>query len=207
MTETNLLLFVAASLALILVPGPDMIYVMTRGISQGKPAGLVSAVGVCCGILVHTAFAVIGLSAILAQSAVAFSLVKYVGAAYLVYLGIRTILDRDSFASPERTGRSKLAVVFRQGLLSNVLNPKVALFFLAFLPQFVDPAVASAYQMLAFGSAFTLMTLAALTTVALAAGALGELLKRKAALTGALRWLSGSALVALGLRLALPERR
>jgi threonine/homoserine/homoserine lactone efflux protein len=208
MPDTNLLLFVTASLALIVVPGPDMIYVLTRGVSQGKAAALVSAVGVCSGIQVHTAFAALGLSAILAQSALAFSLVKYAGAAYLFYVGVRTILEKKGFAAPERAGRAKLSVVFRQGVLSNVLNPKVALFFLAFLPQFVDPAAgAVGLQMLGFGFAFTLMGLAVLSVVALTSGVLGERLRNSPPLVNILSWLTGSVLVALGLRLAVPERR
>ncbi len=208
MPDTNLLLFLTASLALIVVPGPDMIYVLTRSLSQGRSAGLVSAVGVCSGVLVHTAFAAVGLSAILAQSAVAFSVLKYAGAAYLLYLGIRTILDREGFAAPGRAERARLVTVFRQGVLSNVLNPKVALFFLAFLPQFVDPqAGAAGLQMLAFGIAFTLMGLAVLSVVALFSGALGEWLRSRSSFAGALRWLTGSVLVGLGLRLAIPDRR
>lgn len=208
MNDTNLLLFVTASLALILVPGPDMIYVLTRGLSQGRSAGLVSAAGVSSGALVHTAFAAVGLSAILAQSALAFSVVKYLGAAYLIYLGIRTILDRQALAVPDRAGRARLRVVFRQGVLSNVLNPKVALFFLAFLPQFVDPAGgASALQMLALGAAFALMGLAVLCIMALFSGALGDFLKSRPSFANALRWLSGGVLVALGLRLAVPNVR
>lgn len=208
MNDTNLLLFVTASLALILVPGPDMIYVLTRGLSQGRSAGLVSAAGVSSGALVHTAFAAVGLSAILAQSALAFSVVKYLGAAYLIYLGIRTILDRQALAVPDRAGRARLRVVFRQGVLSNVLNPKVALFFLAFLPQFVDPAGgASALQMLALGAAFALMGLAVLCIMALFSGALGDFLKSRPSFANALRWLSGGVLVALGLRLAVPNAR
>jgi threonine/homoserine/homoserine lactone efflux protein len=208
MPDTNLLLFVTASLALIAVPGPDMIYVLTRGVSQGRAAALVSAVGVCSGIQVHTAFAALGLSAILAQSALAFSLVKYAGAAYLFYLGVRTMLEKKGFAAPERAGRAKLSIVFRQGVLSNVLNPKVALFFLAFLPQFVDPAAgAVGLQMLGFGFAFTLMGLTVLSVVALTSGVLGERLRNSPPLANILRWLTGSVLVALGLRLAVPERR
>ena len=208
MPDTNLLLFVTASLALIVVPGPDMIYVLTRGVSQGRTAGLISATGVCCGILVHTSFAAVGLSAILAQSALAFSVVKYAGAAYLLYLGVRTVLDREGFAAPERARRARLSIVFRQGILSNVLNPKVALFFLAFLPQFVDPAAwAAGLQMLGFGIAFTLMGLAVLSVVALTSGVLGERLRSNPSFAGILRWLTGSVLVALGLRLAVPERR
>jgi len=206
--DTNLLLFVTASLALIVVPGPDMIYVLTRGVSQGKPAGLVSAAGVCSGVLVHTGFAAVGLSAILAQSAVAFSVVKYAGAAYLVYLGVRTILDKEGFASPGRAERARLATVFRQGMLTNVLNPKVALFFLAFLPQFVEPAAGTTgWQMLAFGIAFTLMGLVVLSVVALCSGALGQWFRSRPSFVGALRWITGSVLVGLGLRLAIPERR
>ena len=208
MPDTNLLLFVTASLALIVVPGPDMIYVLTRGVSQGRAAGLVSAVGVCSGLQVHTAFVALGLSAILAQSALAFSMVKYAGAAYLFYLGVRTMLDKEGFSAPDRAERTKLRVVFRQGVLSNVLNPKVALFFLAFLPQFVDPGAGTpGLQMLGFGFAFTLMGLAVLSIVALTSGALGERLKRSPSLASALRWLTGSVLVALGLRLAIPQRR
>ena len=207
MPDTNLLLFFTASLVLIVVPGPDMIYVLTRSLSQGRSAGLVSAAGVCSGVLVHTAFAAVGLSSILAQSAVAFSVVKYAGAAYLLYLGIRTILDKEGFAAPGRAEKARLATVFRQGVLSNVLNPKVALFFLAFLPQFVDPALGAAgLQMLALGVAFTLMGLAVLSVVALFSGALGEWLRGRTSLVGALRWLTGSILVGLGLRLAVPER-
>ena len=204
MPDTNLLLFVTASLALIVVPGPDMIYVLTRGVSQGRAAGLVSAVGVCSGLQVHTAFAALGLSAILAQSALAFSVVKYAGAAYLFYLGVRTMLDREGFSAPDRAERTRLPLVFRQGVLSNVLNPKVALFFLAFLPQFVDPDKGTVgLQMLGFGFAFTLMGLAVLSIVALTSGALGERLKRSRSLANVLRWLTGSVLVALGLRLAI----
>ena len=208
MPDTNLLLFVTASLALIVVPGPDMIYVLTRGVSQGRAAGLVSAIGVCSGILVHTAFAAVGLSAILAQSALAFSVVKYAGAAYLFYLGVKTILNREGFAAPERAELARLRIVFRQGVLSNVLNPKAALFFLAFLPQFVDPAAGAAGpQMVGLGLAFTLMGLAVLSAVALTSGVLGVRLRRSTSLAGVLRWLRGSVLVALGLRLAIPERR
>lgn len=139
MPDTNLLLFVTASLALIVVPGPDMIYVLTRGVSQGRPAALVSAAGVCSGVLVHTAFAAVGLSAILARSAVAFSVVKYAGAAYLVYLGIRTILDKEGFAAPAAP-RGRGSRVSSVRAFSRTSSTKVALFFLAFLPQFVDPS-------------------------------------------------------------------
>ena len=123
--ETNVALFVAASLALIATPGPDMIYVVTRGVAQGRRSALVSACGVCSGLAVHTSFAAIGLSALLAQSAVAFSVVKYAGAAYLIYLGIKTLSSKERFAiSGEMRQTRGLGSAFFQGVASNVLNPK-----------------------------------------------------------------------------------
>jgi threonine/homoserine/homoserine lactone efflux protein len=207
--ETNIALFLAASLALIATPGPDMIYVVTRGVAQGRRAALVSACGVCSGLAVHTSFAAIGLSALLARSAVAFSVVKYAGAAYLIYLGLKTFLSKKSLALCGETGPTKgLGSVFLQGVASNVLNPKVALFFLAFLPQFVSPDAGSAVlQMLALGAVFALLGLLSLTLVAYFSGTLGERLGGSPRFASALRWFSGSVLVGLGLRLALPERR
>jgi threonine/homoserine/homoserine lactone efflux protein len=126
--ETNIALFLAASLALIATPGPDMIYVVTRGVAQGRRAALFSALGMCSALTVHTTFAAIGLSALLAQSAVAFSVVKYAGAAYLVYLGIKTVLSKESFAlTGETTTTAGLGSTLLQGVASNVLSPKVAL--------------------------------------------------------------------------------
>ena len=140
--ETNFLLFLAASLPLIMTPGPDMIYVATRGISRGRRVALLSASGVGLGYVVHTVLAVAGLSALLQQSATAFLAVKYAGAAYLFYLGVRTLFDKGGFASLRADagkGRTDdLVRVFFQGTVTSVLNPKGVLFFLAFLPQFVS---------------------------------------------------------------------
>jgi threonine/homoserine/homoserine lactone efflux protein len=207
--DTNLTLFIVASLALILTPGQDNIYVITRGIAGGRKVALVSAWGVCCGLVVHTVFAAVGLSAILAQSAVAFSVVKYVGAGYLIYLGVKTLLDRGSFAPPEgREGESpSLKKVFLQGVVSNVLNPKVALFFLAFLPQFVDPgAGGGAPQFLALGAMFVLLSLVVTGVIAFFSGSLGGLLRTRPVFSNVLRWLTGCVLVGLGVRLALQRR-
>lgn len=136
-TET-LLLFCVTAFALIITPGPNQIYIIARSTSQGRKAGLLSVLGVDTGTLVHVVAASLGLSALLASSALAFSIVKYVGASYLIYLGIRTWLskaDTPELATPELSSGKR---VFFQGMLTNVLNPKVALFFLAFLPQFVN---------------------------------------------------------------------
>jgi threonine/homoserine/homoserine lactone efflux protein len=158
---------------------------------------------------VHTFFAAIGLSALLASSAVAFSVVEYVGAAYLIYLGIRTVLSRENFvASREMRQTRGLGGIFFQGVASNVLNPKVALFFLAFLPQFVSPDAGSAVvQMLVLGVVFGILGLLFLSIVAYFSGTLGDWLGDRPGFAGALRWFSGSVLVGLGLRLALPDRR
>lgn len=208
--EVNLLLFLAASLALIATPGPDMIYVITRGVAQGRRAALISAWGVCSGLIVHTSFAAIGLSALLQRSAAAFQVVKYVGAAYLIYLGVRTLLDRENFAGIRggSAAAKRLKVIFLQGIASNVLNPKVALFFLAFLPQFVEPAAGSgALQMLLLGAVFAVLATSIFSVIALFCGDLGERLLSRPGFANALRWFTGSVLVGLGLRLALPDRR
>ena len=138
MTLTNFMLFLSTSWLLIITPGPDLIYVMTRGIGQGKKAGLISALGVTSGLLVHTVFAALGLAVVLRTSAVAFTLVKAAGALYLIYLGIKTLMDKGQLELSAKVSHVKTRDLYVQGIVSNVFNPKVALFFMAFLPQFVD---------------------------------------------------------------------
>jgi threonine/homoserine/homoserine lactone efflux protein len=206
--ETNLILFLTASLALIVAPGPDNILVLTRGIAQGRGAALVSAAGASVGLVIHSAFAATGLSALLQQSASAYSVVKYAGAAYLIYLGIKTLLDRESFAVAGETAPARLGSVFFQAVASNVLNPKVALFFLAFLPQFADPAAGDAApQLLVLGLTFTLLTWMIFSVLGYFSGSLGNWLASRPKLADGLRWLTGGVLIGLGLRLALPDRR
>lgn len=208
MPGTASILFLTASVALIVTPGPDMIYVVTRGVAQGRAAGLVSAWGACSGLLVHTALASVGLTALLQSSATAFTVVKYLGAGYLIYLGVKAILNRESFSVPQGPApKLRLGKVYLQGVASNLLNPKIALFFLAFLPQFVSPASGSAAgQMLLLGLVFTVLALLVFNVIAYFSGTLGDWLARKPAFAGGLRWFSGSVLIGLGLRLALPER-
>ena len=209
--DANLALFFAASLALIATPGQDNIYILTRGIAQGRPAALVSAWGVCAGLLVHTAFAVLGLSAILASSAVAFSVVKYAGAAYLVYLGLRMVLSREALALPEEEGGRSAGTreVFLQGVASNVLNPKVALFFLAFLPQFASADTGGSHlQFLFLGLLFVALSLVVTTLLALFCGAVGGWLRDKpGGVADVVGKAAGGVLVALGVRLALSDAR
>ncbi len=135
---TNLLLFIGAALVLLLTPGPAVFYIVTRSVEQGRLAGIVSSLGIQVGTLCHVVAAALGLSAVLMSSAVVFSVVKYAGAAYLVYLGVRTLTGRAGEAAWGDGGRRKFSRLFMDGVMVNVLNPKTAAFFLAFLPQFVD---------------------------------------------------------------------
>lgn len=208
MSGASLGYFVIASLALIATPGQDMIYVITRSLAQGRFAGVCSAVGVCLGILVHTALAAFGLGAILQASEGVFFALKLVGAAYLVYLGIRLLLTRGGpgFAATASGPLSPLALV-RQGMLSNVTNPKMVLFFLAFLPQFVDPSSAHATRDLVFlGVLYAVLALPVKSGVALAAGSLAERMRRRPSTLAWVNRFSGAVLVGLGLRLAASER-
>jgi threonine/homoserine/homoserine lactone efflux protein len=207
--DANIVLFVAASLVVIVAPGPDNVYVLTRGVAQGREVALASAWGMCSGLLFHTTLAAFGLSAILARSAVAFSAVKYAGAAYLVYLGVRALLSKEELAaSAEEAPAVRLRSFFLRGLTMNILNPKVAVFFLAFLPQFASPATdGAALRLVALGLIFALLSLVVFSAIALFSGLLGDRLSQNPRFVNTLRWLTGCVLVGLGLRLALSGRQ
>jgi threonine/homoserine/homoserine lactone efflux protein len=197
-------LFVAAALALLLVPGPAVIYVVARSVEGGRLRGLVSVLGVELGTLLHVVFAAAGLSAIVVSSAAAFSVVKWLGAAYLVWLGLRQILGRDGGdEEPALSGGGENRLrIFSQSVLVQVLNPKVALFFLAFLPQFVDPSRGAAWtQVVVLGA--TLATLGLFTDglYALLGGTAGEWIRKQrsgAGLRRAGRYVTGGVYIALG---------
>jgi threonine/homoserine/homoserine lactone efflux protein len=141
---TDLALFVAAGLLLNVTPGPDMLYILGRTMSQGRRGGTVAALGIAAGLWVHTVAAAVGLSALLAASATAYTIVKWLGTIYLVYVGLSLLISRPTTrTSPPALRAASLRKVFVQGFLTNVLNPKVALFFVAFLPQFVDPGTSN----------------------------------------------------------------
>jgi threonine/homoserine/homoserine lactone efflux protein len=195
-------LFVAAALVLLVVPGPSVLYIVARSIEGGRTAGFVSVLGVPTVAILHIAFATLGLSAILASSAVAFSVVKWLGAAYLVWLGLRQIFGRDEGDDEVAVGPARLSRVFSQGVLVNTLNPKTALFFLAFLPQFVDPSRGAAWtQILLLGATFVILALCSDGLYALLSGTAGGWLRRKiegASFRRGQRFISGSILIALG---------
>jgi threonine/homoserine/homoserine lactone efflux protein len=193
----TLLVFVVASLALIAIPGPNHLYIVARGIAQGRRAGVASAFGVEIGTLVHIAAAAAGLTYLIAQSATLFGVLKWAGAAYLIYLGIRALTSKEApeqqAAPPERLRR-----VFLEGVLVNVLNPKVILFFLAFLPQFVDPARDAPAQILILGLVTASLGLASNLVYAVTAGTLGDRLRHRA-----LKYVRGVVYLALGIATAL----
>lgn len=206
--STKFILFVGVAWALILAPGPDMLYVITRGVSQGRRAGMLSAVGVVCGILVHTTAAAFGLTLILQTSALAFLVVKYVGAIYLIYLGIKAWQDKSTFHLQASTSSVSFRKVFWQGVLSNVLNPKIAIFFLAFLPQFVDKESSHVtLQMVILGLTFACFGLCFLLAVGYSSGTIGSWLTRRPQYAQFLQRLAGGILIGLGIRLALTERQ
>jgi threonine/homoserine/homoserine lactone efflux protein len=201
------ILFVGVSWALILAPGPDMLYVITRGVTQGRRAGMLSAVGVVCGILVHTTAAAFGLTLILQTSAMAFLVVKTLGAMYLIYLGIKAWRDKSTFSVQASASSVSFHRVFWQGVLSNVLNPKIAIFFLAFLPQFVERGSRNVpLQMIFLGLTFACFGLCFLLALGYSSGKIGGLLTRRPQYAQALQRLAGGILIGLGIRLALTER-
>jgi threonine/homoserine/homoserine lactone efflux protein len=198
----SLWLFSLAALALLLVPGPAVLYIVAQSVDHGRLAGFVSVAGVHLGTLVHTVAAAVGLSALIVSSALAFSVVKYAGAAYLIYLGIRRLLDRDSPARVVVSSRP-LAQLFWRGAVVNVLNPKTALFFFAFVPQFVDPEQAVWSQVAVFGLVFMALGFVSDGLYALTAGTFGTWLRRRPAI---LRYGSGSVYVGLGALTAFSKR-
>lgn len=205
---TKFALFITVSWALILAPGPDMIYVITRGMTHGRKAGMLSAIGVVCGILVHTIAAALGLTVIFQTSALAFLIVKYVGAGYLIYLGIKAWRDKSVIGLQVDSSSTSARQLFWQGVLSNVLNPKIAIFFLAFLPQFVDKGSSQVtMQLIALGLTFAFLGLLFLLVVGYSSGTLGGWITQRPQVAQFLGRLSGGILVALGVRLALTERR
>lgn len=204
--KTAFLTFLFAAFMLNIAPGPDMLYVIGRSLGQGRKAGIVSALGIFVGCWAHILAASFGIAAILRSSPIAFNLVRYAGAAYLVYLGGKMLLQRGTLAQhpPKPAG---LAAIFRQGVITNVLNPKVALFFLAFLPQFVDVRRGSVvWQILLLGLIFNLGGTLVNLGVAHAGGTLGELLRRNARFARLQQWFTGLVFIGLGARLAWQRR-
>jgi threonine/homoserine/homoserine lactone efflux protein len=201
---TRFPLFIVASLSLLLIPGPAVLYIVTRSIDQGRLAGVVSVLGIEVGGLFHVAAAALGLSAILLSSATAFTVVKYLGAAYLIYLGIRKLILPDKLEAGQSAAPASLKRIFSQGVVVNVLNPKTALFFFAFLPQFADSSRGSiAVQMLLLGSTFVALATITDGLYAILSGTFGYWLKGNARFLRFQRYFAGTVYIGLGLTTAL----
>jgi threonine/homoserine/homoserine lactone efflux protein len=201
-------LFVVASIVLLLTPGPAVLFIVARSVAQGRSAGLVSVLGIHLGTIVHIVAAAVGLSALVVSSALAFAIVKYLGAAYLIWIGLRTLLAKDPEPQGVEIPDEPLRRVFRDGFVVNLFNPKTAIFFLAFLPQFVDPARGAVHwQIIALG--FTFMGLGMLSDAmfALIAGAAGEFLRRNRRFLRLQRWFAGTSFIGLGITAALATRK
>lgn len=201
---SRLSLFISVALLLVFMPGPNTLYIIARSIQQGRRAGIVSSLGVQVGSLLHIAAAALGLSALLLSSALAFNAVKYAGAAYLIYLGVKTLLTKEK-VGPTRAGqKARLSRVFYQGVVVNLLNPKTALFFFAFLPQFIDPARGRvAVQIILLGSVLVLLGTLSDMVYALAAGSVGNWLRGNLKFLRAQRVFAGSVYIGLGAVTAL----
>lgn len=198
--------FVVSALAVIAAPGPDIFYVLSRAISGGKRIGSISAFGIASGEVLHTLLAIFGLAALLQASAAAFLIVKYIGAVYLVYLGMRAIRERNGVALESLRLVSDWRV-FRQGVLTNLFNPKAVLFYVSFLPQFVSPIHGHAQLQLVFlGVTFAVLDLICLMALACSAGHVNAWLTRKPQNARRVRMATGTLLVGLGVRLAFTER-
>ena len=205
--SSTLFLFAGAALALIVVPGPAVLYIVAQSIDRGRLAGFVSALGVAVGGLVHVTAAAIGLSSLLVSSATAFNAVKYAGAAYLIGLGLWTLLRRVDEPAVEIPKERKLSRRFWQGVVVNILNPKTALFFFAFLPQFVDPDKGSAaLQIGVLGLVFVTLAVASDSAWALAAGTASERLRGNRRFLAVQRYVSGSVFCGLGALTAVAKR-
>lgn len=195
----SLWIFVAAAVVLLVTPGPSVLFIIARSVDQGVRAGLVSVAGLALGGVVHVTAAGLGLSAILLSSALAFATVKYVGAAYLVYLGLRTLMSARATAELGSPVRQPLKRIFRDAVVVQILNPKAALFFFAFLPQFVDSNRGSPLlQILLLGGIYHGMALVTDSAYAVAAGKLGHWVRRSARVVRVQRRVSGATYIGLG---------
>ena len=205
---TTLLAFIGASMIVLLTPGPGVLYVVTRGAVQGRRAGIVSAVGLSAGAFVHVIAAVVGLSAILATSATAFTIVKFAGAAYLIWIGVQAILSRGGLAKPDTVAPQPMRRLFLDGVVISIFNPKIAIFFLAYLPLFTDPALGSVTLQLAIlGSLYCVLSVISDGAYAILASGASGWFRERMLNSPVMRYLTGSIFVGLGVHAALATQQ
>ena len=205
---TQLLLFVGASFLLCLAPGPDNIYVLTQGMTKSKKAAIVTTLGLCSGLIIHTSAAAFGISVIFQSSEIAFNIVKYLGAAYLLYIAYQAFKYRnEALDLRTQNSSSELKKLFVKGFIMNILNPKVSIFFLAFLPQFVNTQSGNIpIQMILLGLIFMLMTVIVFSSIGIAANILSSKLLEKPSIVKYMNILTSFILVSLSLKMALSQR-
>lgn len=206
--SANLVLFCVAAFVLIVTPGPNFFYVLTRGAAQGRRAGVIAACGLGAGVLVHTTLATLGVAAVVRSSYLAFRAIKYGGSVYLIVLGIRALRERPEAPATTPAMMVSDARVFWQSIVASMTNPKTILFFLSFLPQFVaGPPAAASRQMLVLGGIYMLLTVMVYSTIACLAGSATRWLREGQVRAARLRWLTGTSFIGLGVWAALPDRR
>jgi len=205
---TQLLLFIAASFLLCLAPGPDNIYVLTQGMTKSKKAAIITTFGLCTGLIIHTSAAALGISVIFQTSQMAFNIVKYAGAAYLLYIAYQAFKYRNEpLDLSVQNSSSELKKLFFKGFIMNILNPKVSIFFLAFLPQFVNTQAGNVpIQMITLGIIFMIMTVIVFSSIGIAANLLSSKLQKNPSIVKVMNILTSTILVALGIKLALSSR-
>lgn len=207
MEISQLAYFLGASILLTIAPGPDNVFVVTQGITRGRKAAVLTAIGMCSGISVHTTAASLGISAVFYSSAVAFSMVKFAGAAYLLFLAWKTVRERRDIELRGNGRQLSGFALFKRGFIMNVLNPKVALFFVAFLPQFVSPGSGNvALTMIILGLIFMVQGMIIFTAIGLLSGAIGSYLLQKPKAARIFAWLTAGIFATLGIRLALAQK-
>ncbi len=205
--QSQLIYFIAASAALTLLPGPDILFVLTQSISQGKKAGVATASGLCTGVLVHTTAAALGISALLYESALAFEIVKYAGAAYLLYLAWNALKESEELISSASVREADAFALYRRGIFMNVLNPKVALFSLAFLPQFVNPGSGNApMQMMFLGIIFMVQAWLIFSAISVFAGTVSEKITQRLGIGRYINWGKAGIYTMIGVKLALSHK-
>ena len=205
---TQLMIFLGASFILCLVPGPDNIYVLTQGMTKSKKAAIVTTLGLCSGLIIHTTAAALGISVIFQTSESAFNIVKYAGAAYLLYIAYQAFKYRNEpLDLSVQNSSSELKKLFAKGFIMNILNPKVSIFFLAFLPQFVNTQAGNIpMQMITLGVIFMIMTVIVFSSIGIAANLLSSKLKSNPNIVRYMNILTSTVLVGLGIKLALSQR-
>lgn len=205
---SQLLAFCLTASLLIVTPGPNFIYVLTRGTTQGRRAALLSALGLGMGVLIHTSLACIGISAFIHSSYVAFQVLKYLGSLYLIYVGLKTLRNSKTLSSDALHSSATSPHILWQSIITSLTNPKTMLFFLSFLPQFVSGSLGnSTSQLFLLGGIYMLLTISIYGTLAYFSGSIGQWLRMHTTSAARLRWITGSSFIGLGVWAALPERR